>query len=370
MSPVNPHPRSWAEIDLTALAHNLGAIRRRLGPSPPEIALVAKADAYGHGLVPVARHALRHGADWAAVATVQEGIALRDAGVDSRIAVLSPILPVEAEQAVFYGFDILFEEEEVLKALGGAAVGMGRTANVHLKVDTGIHRFGCSPDSALALARAAMAQEGVELVGLAQHFADSSRDPVTTRHQLDAFQAVAATLRAEGIDPPVVHAANSAGTLTWPDSLFTMVRVGLAAYGIDPFGWLGGEARPVMAWWSRVTSVRSVARGQAVGYSGTAVLERDSVLATVGVGYGDGYPRALSNRAAMEVHGRLAPVVGLVCMDQTILDVTDCPPVAVGDSVRVIGGQASASSLAEAAQTNAHEIVTRLMSRVPRKYRF
>lgn len=367
---MNPHPRSWAEIDLAALAHNLAEVRARLGQGGPAVALVAKADAYGHGLVPVARHALRSGADWAAVATVQEGIALRDAGVDARIAVLSPILPVEAEQAVFYGFDVLFEEPQVLKALGGAAVGMGRTAKVHLKVDTGIHRFGCAPEAAVEMARLAVRQEGVELAGLAQHFADSSRDPGATARQLAEFDRVVGALRSEGMDPPVVHAANSAGTLAWPDSRFTMVRVGLVAYGIDPFGWLEGAARPVMSWWSRVTSVREVAAGQPVGYSGTAVLQRASRLATVGVGYGDGYPRALSNRAAMEVHGCLAPVVGLVCMDQTILDVTDCPPVRVGDSVRVIGGQVTAAGLAEAAGTNAHEIVTRLMSRVPRKYRF
>lgn len=366
---MNPHPRCWAEIDLEALAHNLAELRSRLGQDGAEIALVAKADAYGHGLVPVARHALRHGASWAAVATVQEGIALRDAGIDARIVVLSPILPIEAEQGVFYGLDLMFEEPEVLDAVAVAAEGMGRAARLHLKVDTGIHRFGCRPEDALPLALAAQAKPRVELVGLAQHFADSTRDPATTARQLAEFQAVVARLAGAGIRPPVLHAANSAGAVRWSDSRFTLVRAGLVAYGVDPFGWLEGAARPVMSWWSRVTSVRQVPAGSAVGYSGTHVLRRDSRLATVGVGYGDGYPRALSNRAAMDVQGCLAPVVGLVCMDQTILDVTDCPPVRVGDPVRVIGGQVTAGMLADAAGTNAHEIVTRLMSRVPRKYR-
>lgn len=365
---VNPHPRSWAEIDLAALSHNLGRVRALLGPEGPEIALVVKADAYGHGLVPISRHAVRHGASWAAVATIQEGISLRDVGIDNHVVVLSPILPVEVEQAVFYDLDTMVEEPQILEALGAAARTTGKIARVHLKVDTGIHRFGCDPTAALELARRAHALPGIHMVGLAQHFVDSSRDRESTLAQIEHFEAVRQALLAEGIVPEVVHAANSAGTVTYAASRYSMVRVGLIGYGVDPYNLLHGEARPVMAWYSRVTSVREVPTGAAIGYSSTFRTERPSRLATVGVGYGDGYPRALSNKAAMEVLGCLAPVVGLVCMDQTILDVTDCPPVSVGDQVSVIGGQVKASALAEAAGTNSHEIVTRLMSRVPRKY--
>lgn len=367
---MNPHPRSWAEIDLAALSHNLGRVRAVLGDEGPQIALVVKADAYGHGLVPVSRHAIRHGADWAAVATIQEGISLRDVGLDCPVVVLSPVLPVEVEQAVFYELDTLVEEPNILQALSAAGVSIGRTARVHMKVDTGIHRFGCDPSAAIELARMAHGMPGVRLVGLAQHFVDSSRDRETTLGQLAEFEKVRRALLAEGIVPEVVHAANSAGTVAYPESRYTMVRVGLIGYGVDPYNFLQGEARPVMSWYSRVTSVRQVPAGSAVGYSSTFRTERPSRLATVGVGYGDGYPRALSNRGAMEVRGSLAPVVGLVCMDQTILDVTDCPPVEVGDQVSVIGGQVTASMLAHAADTNSHEIVTRLMSRVPRKYRY
>jgi len=367
---VNPHPRSWAEIDLAALSHNLRCVRRILGPKGPEIALVVKADAYGHGLVPISRHAVRNGAAWAAVATIQEGISLRDVGIDNRVVVLSPILPVEVEQAVFYDLDTMVEEPMILEALGTAATSIGKVARVHLKVDTGIHRFGCDPSAALALARRAMSTPGIQLVGLAQHFIDSSRDQGATRAQIAQFEEVRQTLASAGIVPETIHAANSAGTVAYGESRYSMVRVGLIGYGVDPFHLLQGEARPVMAWYSRVTSVREVPQGAAIGYSSTFKTERASRLATVGVGYGDGYPRALSNKAMMDVHGCLAPVVGLVCMDQTILDVTDCPPVAVGDQVSVIGGKVKASALAEAAGTNSHEIVTRLMSRVPRKYRY
>jgi alanine racemase len=366
---VQPYPRTWVDIDLPAIAHNLALVKRAVGPSV-QTALVVKADAYGHGLVPVTRFALRHGADWAAVATVQEGTALRDAGVDGPIMVLSPILEIEAEQAVFYRLDTLFEDLRTAQALSLAAQAVGLPARAHLKVDTGLHRFGCSPEEAVRLCRQARALPGLELVGIAQHFADSSRNDDYTRLQETRWLSLLQRLQAAGESFRHVHAANSAGALRYPESRGNLVRIGILAYGIDPVGLLGGKARPAMKWTARVTAIRRIQAGEPVGYCLTFRTTRASRIATLGVGYGDGYPRSLSNKGHVEIHGRRAPVVGLVCMDQTMIDVTDVPETQIGDEALVLGGSVRAEELAEATGTNSHEIVTRLMSRVSRRYHY
>jgi alanine racemase len=368
MALVEPYPRTWVEIDLPALAHNLAEVRARLADERVGIALVTKADAYGHGLVAVSRYALRHGADWAAVATVQEGIALRDAGIDAPVMALSPILPVEAEQAVFYGLDVLTENLEIGEALSAASVSIGRPARLHLKVDTGLHRFGCTTEEAPGLADSLAALPGVKLVGIAQHFADSSKDPVTTRLQIERWQGLLAILRSAGHEFEVVQAANSAGAVRYPESRGNLVRIGIIGYGVDPFNLLEGKARPVLSWTSRVTAIRRVPAGEPIGYSGTFQTMRPSLVATVGVGYGDGYPRTLSNRGVVLIREREAQVVGLVCMDQLLIDVTDVLGVSLGDTVTLIGGSVTTARMAELAETNSHEIVTRIMSRVPRRY--
>lgn len=363
-----PYPRTWVEIDLPALAHNLGWLRDRLGPDGPRIALVAKADAYGHGLTPIARHALAHGADWIAVATVQEGIALRDAGIVAPVIVLSPILDVEAGQAVFYDLRVSVEDIETVRALSAAAVDQGATSRVHLKVDTGLNRFGCRPEDAAALALAIQAQPGVELEGISTHYADSARDPDGTERQLALFGETLAACASQGITFQVRHTANSAAAVLRPAPECNMVRVGIAAYGVDPYGLAGGELRPVMSWHARVMAIRERPPGVKIGYSGTYTTGRPTRIATLGVGYGDGYPKTLSNLGVVEFAGREAPVIGLVCMDQTMVDATDLEGVEVGAAMRLIGGSVHVARLAELARTNAHEIVTRIMSRVPRRY--
>ncbi|MCW5937616.1 MAG: alanine racemase [Fimbriimonadaceae bacterium] len=367
---MQPYPRTWAEIDLLKLAHNLAAVRKRLLSPSTEIALVVKADAYGHGLVPVGRFALRNGAGWAAVATVQEGIALRDAGVDAPIMVLSPILPIESEQAVFYGLHVLFESLEAARHLSAAAEVLGKTAFLHLKVDTGLHRFGVTSDQAVELGLAASQLPSAELVGICQHFADSSRDAEYTARQAQAWLAVLEACAAAGLRFGYRHAANSAGVTNCPNVQGDIVRIGIIGYGIDPFNLLEGEARPVLSWTSRVTSLREVESGEPIGYSGTFRTSRRSKIATVGAGYGDGYPRTLSNRGVVGVRGSRADVVGLVCMDQLLLDVTGIPGVEVGDEVELIGPNVTVAELAQRAETNSHEIVTRIMSRVPRRYHY
>lgn len=365
---LDPYPRTWAEIDLPALGRNLARVRKLVGEKV-QIALVAKADAYGHGLIPVSRYAVRNGADWIAVATVQEGIALRDSGIDAPILVLSPMLDIEAEQAVFYGFDIVVERLSSAQALGKAATSGNRTARVHVKVDTGLSRFGIFPEQAADLAEAVSKVEGVNLVGLSQHFSNSSGDPESTKKQAERFEQALAACKERGLNFELVHMANSAATTKYPEMHRSLVRVGMVAYGFGPVSRAIG-CEPVMTWKARITAMRTVPSGTPLSYNFTYSTDKEARIATVGVGYGDGYPRSASNKAAVWVGNGKARVVGTVCMDQLLIDVTDYPEVGFADVVELLGSNVTSDELAEAAGTISHEVVCRLMSRVPRRYDF
>ncbi len=365
---VEPYPRTWAEINLVALGENIAQVKKCISGAPVALALVAKADAYGHGLVPVSRFAVNNGAEWIAVATVQEGIALRDAGLVCPIMAMSPMLPIEADQAVFYDLDVFFENLELANALNAAAISQHKQARLHLKIDTGLHRFGCLPVDAPEIAQQAGRLSGLKLVGLAQHFANSSSDPEYTNFQLREYQSVLIECAKRGVRFEINQLANSAGALKFPNSRGNLVRIGILAYGIDPYQLLSAAAHPVMTWNARITSMREVPAGSKLGYSGTYVTPSKAKIATVGVGYGDGYPRNLSNCGFVGVSGRLAKVVGLVCMDQLLIDVTHLEGVEVGAVVELVGPHIRAEKLAELSHTNSHEIVTRVMSRVPRRY--
>lgn len=364
---VNPYPRTWVEIDLGALSHNLRLVRERIG-SEPRIGLVTKADAYGHGIVPVSRFAVQHGADWVCVATVQEGTALRDAGLQAPVAVVSPILAVEAEQAVFYDLRVHVENVETARALSEAAESQGGVARIHLEVDSGLARFGCRPEDVADMACAISALELVELEGIATHFSNSGHDPESTRAQFVRFQEAVRAAEARGLRFDVKHAANSAAAVRYPETRLDLVRVGVAAYGIDAYDLFPGESKPVLTWLARVTAIRRLPTGSPVSYGGTWRTSRPTTVATLGVGYGDGYPRGLSNRGVVEIRGVEAPVVGLVNMDQTMIDVTDVEGVEIGDRAVLAGGAIPCARLAGLIETTSHEITTRIMSRVPRRF--
>ncbi|MBS1704370.1 MAG: alanine racemase [Armatimonadetes bacterium] len=361
-----PYPRTWIEVDLPALRQNLSLVRENIGPDVL-IALVAKADAYGHGLVPVCRYAAHHGADWIAVATVQEGIALRDAGLSLPILVLSPILEVEAEQAVFYDLRVMVERIELAQELDQAAKNQNRIARIHIPVDTGVSRFGCTPEEACGLLESLSSYENLIIEGIGTHFADSGFDRARTEAQLAEFRKLVDRLPQPNL---IIHAANSAGAMHYPDAIFGMVRIGIGAYGIDPYGLFGGHGKPILQWKARVMSVRTRPAGTPVSYSGTHICSRETVIATLGVGYGDGYGRAQSNSGFVDIDGCRASIIGLVCMDQMLVDVTDIPGVTVGDEALLIGGEATVEELAKTGKTNVHEVITRIMSRVPRRYRY
>lgn len=356
-------PRTWAEIDLGAIEHNLAEVRTRVGPHTL-IGLVCKADAYGHGLVPVGRFAARHGADWLCVAAVQEGVALRDAGVTVPTMVMSPTLPDEASQAVFYGLDIFVESAEAIREFASAAEAQSRVARLHLKVDTGLHRFGAAPANVPKLIELIERTPGCILAGVAQHFADAGN------RVLSDAQSVRFAEIMECIPPDaVIHMSGSGAAARYPDARQGLVRIGMHAYGIDAENLYEGRLVPAMRWFARVSSIRDIGPGEGVSYLGTWLAQRPSRIATLAVGYGDGYARSASNRAYVEIGGR-APVVGMVCMDQVMIDVTDLPHVKVGDVAELLGNNIRVPELATWSQTNGHEVVSRLMTRVNRRYLF
>lgn len=363
----NDFPRTWTEIDLGALTSNLALFRQALGGRPAEVAIVVKADAYGHGLVPISRTAIRSGqAQWVAVATVSEGVALAEAGLECPILVLSPILPVEAEQVVFYGLRCMVESGETAEALSRAASAMTSKAVVHIKVDTGLSRFGVMPDEVVDFARYISRLPGVELEGISQHLA-SPLDETVSRFQAVKFFRALAELESASFHLRWVHSTNGSASVLWPEIRTNLVRIGLLAYGIDPDGVLP-VAVPVMRWYTRVMSIRKRGPGTEVSYGGTYRTTSDTKIATLGVGYGDGYPRALSNKGFVVVQGVRCPVIGMVCMDQTLVDVSRCPNPQVGDNAELFGENVLVSELARFLDTTAHELTTRVMSRVPRRF--
>ncbi|MEZ4339296.1 MAG: alanine racemase [Sandaracinaceae bacterium] len=344
-----------AEIDLSALAHNLGVIRAHAGAT--RVFGVIKADAYGHGLVPIAERLVAEGIDGLAVALAEEGLRLREAGVRVPVIVLNGIYDGAHEDVVRAGLTpVVYDggDAERFAALG---------AGVHVKVDTGMTRLGVR-DLGAFLDR--FPQLRVE--GLMTHLASADEDEEATRAQLDAFDEAARVLRGRG-HAPVLHAANSAGTLLWPRARYDVVRTGVALYGVRPNEASTLDLRAVMRVITSVARVVEVPAGTRVGYGGTWTAARPSRIATLAIGYGDGYLRASSNRGAAVVRGVRCPVVGRVSMDLTGVDVTELPACARGDEAVMIGEELRAEEVGRGAGTIAYEVLSSIAPRVPRVYR-
>ena len=358
--------RVWAEIDLSALRHNIAVIRRALDPRTRMMAVV-KADAYGHGALPVAWTALDSGCEMLGVGDSGEALALREAGILGPILILGAIVEEEVARVVQYDVSVTVHSPDLLPLLDEEARRRNRLLRVHLKVDTGMARLGTSPGRALDVARAAMDCPNLQLEGLSTHFA-SATNPEATREQLDLFRSVIDELARDGIQPPILHAANSTGLFTCPESHFDLVRPGIAMYGIDPgpFAALRIPLKPVLSLKTQIAYLKGVAEGTAIGYDGKGRADRPTRLAICPVGYNDGYPYALSNRAEAVLRGRRVPVVGTVTMDYIMLDVGDVPDAAVGDTVTLIGEGLRVEELARKAGTIPYELTCRLGRRVGR----
>jgi alanine racemase len=365
------HRPTVAVIDLEAIRHNV----RMLKPARAEVMAVVKANGYGHGSIPVAQAALSAGATWLGVALVEEGIELRDAGISGQILVLSEFPPGSEKEALAAGLIPTLYTEDGLRRVVEAAASLGGPIGVHVKVDTGMHRVGIDADGVVPFV-AAVLDSGLELEGLWTHFAKSEEtdDPSTTM-QLGRFDKVAARLRESGVSPQYRHAANSAAIMRVPESHYDIVRLGIAMYGLSPGPELdeetGRKLRPAMSFTGAVTMVKRVPAGEAISYGRRYTLRRPSTIATVPVGYADGYSRLLSGKAQVLIRGRRYPVAGTITMDQLMVDCGD-DPVEVSDEVVLMGRQGQdqigAEQLAEWMGTISYEVVCGVSERVPRVY--
>jgi alanine racemase len=361
------------EVNLRAIARNVAAIRGVLSPATRLMAVV-KADAYGHGAVPVARAVLKAGADALGVALAEEGAELRQAGVAAPILVLGATTADQAEWVAEYGLEATVWDVETAHHLSRRAQDRRVTVPVHIKIDTGMGRVGMPADGPVVeLVERISRLPGIRVEGLMSHLADADHpDPTYTARQYRRFLGVAESLRRAGIEIPTHHLANSAGALRFPGIQMDMVRVGLALYGMDPYP---GAMRlePALTLKTRVVMVKRVPAGFAVGYGHTFVTPEPMVLATIPIGYADGYRRGLSNKGVALLHGRRVAVVGRVSMDQTVLGLPPDLDAAVGDEVVLLGEQGddriTAEEWATWLGTITYEVATGFSRRVPRRYR-
>jgi len=366
-----------AWIDRAALAHNLAEVRRLVGPSVDVLAMV-KSNAYGHGAADCARTLAVAGCRVFGVATTDEAaeiapvvrdLAARAGGREPRVAIFGGVLPGDAEAAVAAGAEVATQEIDAVRALGERALAAGTEAVVHVKIDTGMHRLGVAPEDAVAFVRAACAVRGVRVVAICSHFAQAeSVTTEVTAGQLETMLAADRALRAAGFALSR-HLANSAGILTRPETHLDMVRPGIMLYGVAPDPSLAGRAdlTPVMHLKARVIRVADVAEGEGIGYGHTFRTTRKTRVATVRCGYADGYSRSLGNKAVGAVRGVRVPLVGRICMDHSMFDVTDAPGVAVGDEVTLWGADPGVEDIAALGGTIAYEMLARVAARVKRR---
>ncbi|MEO0078731.1 MAG: alanine racemase [candidate division WOR-3 bacterium] len=368
--------RVWAEIDLDILRGNLAEVRRGVGQS--RLLLAIKADAYGHGLREVAAE-VKDMVDAFGVASVEEGVSCRLAGVDDKpILILSPIPYAEAPLLFEHRLTPTVTEREFARLLSTEAERRGTTLSVHVEIDTGMGRTGIGIAEAADFVQAVAALPGLRLEGVFTHFPAADSDIHFSEEQLLAYSTLVTELERRGIKGFIRHAANTAGCLNLTASRLDMVRPGLMVYGILPVSYhfhhrvSDMKLRPVMSLRSRIVNLRDIPAGRSISYERTYFTTRDSRIAVVSVGYGDGYPHSLTNKGQAIVLGRRVPVVGNVCMDLTMLDVTDIPHVQIGDTVTLLGSADGmticANELALLAGTIAYEIVCRVSPRVPRVY--
>jgi len=365
---------TWAEIDLDAISHNVQAFKRHVGENV-EIMAVVKANAYGHGAVQVARAALQAGATRLAVHRMIEGIELRQAGIHAPILIMGYTPSSGTAQIVEWKLTPSLITLDFAESLSAQAIINGTRIPVHIKVDSGMNRYGLLPSEVPDFAKSIVKLPGLLLEGLFTHFATADwTDQTFVLGQLADFKGVVAALQANQIQIPIVHAANSAATMRLPEAHFNAVRIGIAMYGLDPSDeWSPVfEIHPALSMKSKVSRVRNLPPGAGISYGRTAITEKPTRAALVPVGYGDGFHRILSNKGAVLIHGQRAPILGRVCMDQFVVDVSGIPDVKQDDEVVIIGCQGDSSIRAEEigrlAGTINYEVTTSLLPRVKRVY--
>lgn len=367
------HPTE-AIIDHEALLHNFHIIQEFLKGRSRIIAVV-KANAYGHGIVPVSLALQTAGADAFGVAFVDEGIQLRSAGIKGSILVMGGMIPEQVSALVEYRLKpILFHEEQV-QWLAKRTLNLDPPLPVHVKIDTGMGRLGIAPHELVLFTRQIKKAKGLYLEALMSHFSDDDlQNPQAVQNQMNVFKKAIDELRGEGLDVPQCHMANSAGILMVEEAWFDWVRPGIALYGYPPSRAIDGflPLKPVLSLRSQITHLRKIPSGTSISYGGTFTTSRDSVIAIIPIGYADGYSRRLSNRGTVLIRGRRAQIVGRVCMDMVVVDVTDIPKLNLAEEVILLGKQGeeviTAMDLADQATTIPYEILSGIGSRIPRVY--
>ncbi|MFH1009159.1 MAG: alanine racemase [Candidatus Latescibacterota bacterium] len=365
---------TYAQVNLKAIRSNLQEVRSEVGPVP-KILVAVKANAYGHGLEQVAKTVLEAGADMLGVAFLEEGIQLRRLGIGAPILILGSELPERAGEIVRWGLRTTVCTYPLALALSEAAREQDRKVPVHLKVDTGMGRIGLKTGEILTFLEAISELDALVLEGIYTHLpvADALGERYTLA-QIRRFGEVVRKIRAQGIRIPLAHCANSAAVIRYPEAHMDMVRPGVMIYGLEPFRGAGYQIqlKPALALKSHVCFLKTVRAKTAIGYGRTFIAEKQSRIATIPLGYGDGFSRNLSNRGQVLIHERRARIVGNICMDQMMVDVTDIKGIRVGDEVVLIGEQGaariSAEEVARLCGTINYEVVCALAQRVPRVY--
>ena len=374
---------TWAEVSLGNLRYNFGVVQRHLGPGVTVCAVV-KADAYGHGATECARSLEEEGARWLGVTSLDEAIPLRDAGIQVRILLLTGFWRGEEEEIIRLRLTPTVWEPGQVELLEKAAAGLGIPKHpVHVKVDTGMGRLGVAPEDLPGVVSALKSSPHLMLEGLSTHLASSEvLDAPSVGEQLRSFEEAKGVLRNAGLEPALVHVANTGAVISRRETWHNMARPGIALYGYYlPFERAGREVsgsklrlavKPVLTWKTRILSLRDVRANQALGYGGTYVTKAPARIAVLPVGYADGLSRQLSSRGRVIVREHYAPIVGRISMDLTLVDVTGLPEIAVGDEVVLLGSgdglSVDAREHAELANTSLYEILCSISKRVPRKY--
>ena len=353
--------------------NNIRLVREKVG-SGRLICAAVKADGYGHGSVELSRIAIEEGVDRFAVATVQEGVALRENGIKHPVILLTLISPEDFEYIVRYDIQPFVADHKYAAMLNMEASRFGKNVHVHLHVDTGMGRIGCAPEDAASLAEDIAALKNIKLEGMSTHFACAdSGDRSFTEKQMARFKSALDSVKALGIDPGIVHASNSAGVLEYPESWIDMVRPGIMLYGYYP----GKETerslplKPVMEFRTKVVYLKKVSAGQALSYGATYVTKEDTMVATLPVGYGDGYNRLLSSKGEVVIRGKRYKISGRVCMDQCLVDLGADTDVQLYDDVILFGpdkNSPSAEDIADLTGTIPYEVTCNVNKRVPRIY--
>lgn len=372
---MKPYLRTWCEVDLNAIRQNMINIREKAGQGIKVMAVI-KADGYGHGAVEIGKYIYKE-ADYFGVATIEEAVELREAQIDKPILVLGYTSPSLYEWNLLHDVEQTIYSIETAKKMSEKAQKVGKTAKIHIALDTGMTRIGISPDEeGLALVKEIQQMPGLEITGLFTHLSCADmEDKSYTMEQFHRFDSFVQLLEENGLNIPVKHICNSAAIMEFDDHRYNMVRAGIILYGLYPSDEVRKESlslTPAMTWKTHVVNIMEPELHRGISYGATYMTERPCRIATISIGYADGYPRSLSNKGWVLIRGKKAPIVGRVCMDQTMVDITEIPDVQIEDIVTLIGQDGNESisveDMADLSGSFNYEFVCDVGQRVKRVY--